>query len=102
MRSIHWVVLVALLTAGIVSTAAGKPRKAAKPLKEVSVEFTADGETKRTPECNPGQEAVAGGLYAQRPGPVSIYPVFESARADDRGWVASGRPGPGSSREPRK
>jgi hypothetical protein len=77
----------ALLVVGGIATGASKPRKAAKPLKEVSVEFTADGETERTPECKPSQEAVAGGFYVVRPGPVSVYPVFESARVDRRGWI---------------
>jgi hypothetical protein len=77
----------ALLAIGGLATSVGKPRKVAKPLKEASIEFTADGETERTPDCNPGQEAVAGGFYVERPGPVSIYPVFESARVDKRGWI---------------
>jgi hypothetical protein len=89
---------VTITVSEIAVSGASKPKRAAKPLKEVSVEFTADGETERTAECNPGQEAVAGGFYIERPGPVSIYPPFESARASKRGWSSRvlGQPEPRS------
>ena len=96
-RGVMIIVGLALIAVFGMAVAAGKPRKA-KPLKEASVEFTADGETERTAECNPGQEAVAGGFYIDRPGPVTIYPPFESARDGKRGWSSRvyGSPDPRS------
>jgi hypothetical protein len=89
---------LAVAVGGAAAGGAGKSKKKLKPLKEVSVEFTADGETERTGECKPGQEAVAGGFYIERPGPVSIYAPFESARASERGWSSRvyGEPDPRS------
>jgi hypothetical protein len=54
------------------------------PLKEKSVEFTAEGETERVAECKQGQEAVAGGFFGERPN--AFLPAFESKREGKRGW----------------